>query len=147
MLIIKQGADIARLQQEHHLSNALTQHLRRKLSALQQALEPDTSLAEFSLLHHGFIGVLEPGDRTLSTIGLPESLAHIMPEWVSKLEISGELYYVLYIMSDNDCVIQIYLPEPLLWESLTMWLSQQPLEEEEEEEDEWDEVASDAQPF
>ena len=145
MLIIKQGADIARLQHENHLSNPLAQHLRRKLSALQQALEPDTSLTEFSLLHHGFIGVLEPGDRTLSAIGLPESLAHIMPEWVSKLELSGELYYVLYVMSDNDCVIQIYLPEPLLWDSLQTWLSQQPLEEEEE--DDWDEVTGDAKPF
>ena len=145
MLIIKQGADIARLQQEHHLSIPLAQHLQRKLSTLQQALEPDTLWGEFSLLHHGFIGVLEPGDRTLSAIGLPESLAHIMPEWVSKLELSGELYYVLYVMSDNDCVIQIYLPEPLLWDSLQTWLSQQPLEEEEE--DDWDEVTGDAKPF
>lgn len=145
MLIIKQGADIARLQQENHLTTPLAKHLQKKLSALQQALEPETSLAAFSLLPHGFIGVLEPGDRTLSAIGLPESLAHIMPEWVSKLEISGELYYVLYVMSDNDCVIQIYLPETLLWDSLQTWLSQQPLEEEEE--GDWDEVTGDAQPF
>lgn len=145
MLIITKGADIDRLQHENHLSNPLAQHLQRKLSALQQALEPDASLAEFSLIHHGFIGVLEPGDRTLSAVGLPESLAHIMPEWVSRLEVAGEVYYVLYVMSNNDCVIQLYLPEPLLWDSLQTWLSQQPLEEEED--GEWDEVAGDAQPF
>lgn len=145
MIIIRNGADIARLQQENHLSKPLAQHFKRKLSALRQAVEPDTPMENFSLLHHGFWGVLEPGDQTLKTIGLPDSLSHIMPEWISRLEVAGQLYYVLYVMSNNDCVIQLYLPEPLLWDSLRTWLLQQPMEEEED--GAWDEVTGDAQPF
>ena len=93
-------------------------------------------MIDFSLEQHGYIGILEAGDTSLQAIGLPASLEQIMPEWVSRLPLEDELYYILYVMADNDCVIQVYLPKTLVAGALEAWLEEQPLEEEEEDEEE-----------
>ena len=143
MYIIREFRDLQTLEKSGKLSSGLVEHLTRKLRRLQQAVEPGRELGEFSLEQHGFIGVLEAGDTSLQAIGLPASLEQIMPEWVSRLPLGDELYYILYVMTDNDCVIQVYLPKPLVVGALEAWLEEQPLEEEEEDEEE----ASYAEPF
>lgn len=131
MKIIRKMADIDQLEDERLFSKALLQHLRRKLTALCKAVEPETDVGEFSLDLHGPIGLLEKNDRNLTALGLPEAFSEIMPEWVSRLEVTaGELYYVLYVMSDNDFVTQVYLPDSIISEAIQIWLSEQPMEEE-----------------
>ena len=136
MYIIREFRDLQTLEKVGKLSSGLAEHLKRKLRRLQQAVEPERELGEFSLEQHGYIGVLEAGDTSLQAIGLPASLEQIMPEWVSRLPLEDELYYILYVMADNDCVIQVYLPKTLVAGALEAWLEEQPLEEEEEDEEE-----------
>lgn len=130
MYIIKTLADIHRLQESQSISGDLVRHLQNKLAALQMALEPDTDLEQFSLAIHGPIGLLEKGDRNLAAIGLPESLDEIMPEWVSRVEVAGGIHYVLYVMADNDYMMQVYLPDAILEEEMRLWLLEQSIEEE-----------------
>lgn len=104
MHIINQFRDIQCLEDSTRISKPLARHLKKKLMALSQALEPDRDTSVFSLVTHGPFAVLEAGDKNLSAIGLPESLAEVMPEWVSRLVVDNEVYYILYIMSDNDYV-------------------------------------------
>ena len=143
MNIIREFRDLQTLEKVGKLSSGLAEHLKRKLRRLQQAVEPERELGEFSLEQHGYIGILEAGDTSLQAIGLPASLEQIMPEWVSRLPLEDEIYYILYVMADNDCVIQVYLPKSLVAGALESWLEEQPLEEEEEDEEE----ASYAEPF
>ena len=143
MYIIREFRDLQTLEKSGKLSSGLVEHLTRKLRRLQQTVEPERELGEFSLEQHGYIGILEAGDTSLQAIGLPASLEQIMPEWVSRLPLEDEIYYILYVMTDNDCVIQVYLPKPLVAGALEAWLEEQPLEEEEEDEEE----ASYAEPF
>ena len=130
MYIIKTIADIERLRANHLISESLAIHLEKKLVALRVALEPETDMTEFSLTMHGPFGILEAGDKNLSAIGLPQSLAEIMPEWVSRLALSGEVYYILYVLTDNDYVVQVYLPDAILEATVRAWLDEQPAEEE-----------------
>ena len=130
MHIINGLSDIRQLKASNMISEPLARHLEKKIVALRQALEPETDMADFSLAMHGPFGVLEAGDKNLTAIGLPESLAEVMPEWVSRLEVVGEVYYVLYVMSDNDYVVQVYLPDAILEETVRAWLAEQPAEEE-----------------
>ena len=130
MHIVNTFGDIHKLKASGVISQPLARHLERKLAALKVALEPETDMAEFSLAMHGPFGILEAGDKNLSAIGLSESLAEVMPEWVSRLEVSGEVYYVLYVMSDNDYVVQVYLPDDIVEGTIRAWLNEQPAEEE-----------------
>ncbi len=130
MQIIRNLNDIQHLKASGLITEALAKHWTRKILALRLALEPETGVEDFSLTTCGSFGVLEKGDNCLSAIGLPDSLAEIMPEWISRLEVSGEVYYVLYIMPGNDRVVQLYLPDEILEETLRLWLSEQPMEEE-----------------
>ena len=130
MHIINSLSDIRKLNVSKLISEPLARHLERKLAALKTVLEPDGKIEDFSLAMHGPFGVLEAGDRSLSAIGLPESLAEVMPEWVSRLSVAGEVYYVLYVMSDNDYIVQVYLPDSIVEGTIRAWLDEQPAEEE-----------------
>jgi hypothetical protein len=130
MHIINTSKDICNLQERGEISKLLAQHLEKKLTALNQALEPETQPNEFSLGIYGPFCILEKGDKNLSAIGLPESLAEIMPEWVGRLVVGDEVYYVLYVMANNDFVIQVYLSDNIVEGAIRLWLSEQPLEEE-----------------
>ena len=130
MHIINTFDNIQCLKASGMISEPLARHLEKKLAALRQALEPETDMAEFSLVKHGPFGILEKDDKNLSAIGFSECLAEVMPEWVSRLEVSGEVYYVLYVMSDNDYVVQVYLPDSIVEGTIRAWLDEQPAEEE-----------------
>ncbi len=55
-----------------------------------------------------------------------------MPEWVSRLVLEKEEYFLLYIMADNDCIQQVYFPAKTIGEDVRKWLNSQPLEAEED---------------
>lgn len=130
MYIIKTICDIRRLKLSGSISTELAEHFARKLNRLKEALAPELDLEDFSLELHGMFGVLEASDKDLTAIGLPKDLALIMPEWVSRLEVGGEVYYILYIMADNDYIDQVYLPDTIMPAIIRLWLSEQPVEEE-----------------
>jgi len=130
MLIINMLADIQRLKESKFISQALAEHLKRKLKAPNSALEPGASPEDFSLGAHGQIGIMEKGDRVMTAVGLPASLNQIMPEWISRLDVDKTTFYILYTMASNDEVVQIYLPDPILEETVRAWLAEQPLEKD-----------------
>jgi hypothetical protein len=130
MHIIKTICDVRRLQLAGAISPELAEHFARKMSRLKEALEPEIDLEEFNLEFHGVFGVLEASDQDMTAIHLPKNLAHIMPEWVSRLEVAGEIFYVLYVLVSNDEVIQVYLPDTIMADKIRLWLSEQPAEEE-----------------
>lgn len=130
MFIIKTMADVRRLKIADSISHELAAHFARKMNRLKETLAPELDLEDFSLEMHGVFGILEESDQNLTAIGLPESLALIMPEWVSRLEVAGEIYYVLYLMADNDFIDQVYLPDVIMSDKIRLWLSEQPVEEE-----------------
>ena len=131
MHIIKNICDIRRLKFDEIISVELAQHFAGKLNALKEALEPEINLEDFSLEQHGAFELLEKEDKNITSIGLPKTLDEIMPEWISRLEIAAKIYYIFYIMADNDHVIQIYLPDSIMEETIRLWLSAQSIEEEE----------------
>lgn len=130
MYIIKTICDIRRLKLAGSISTELAEHFARKLNRLKEALAPELDLEDFSLEFYGMFGVLEASDKDLSAIGLPKDLALIMPEWISQLKVGGEVYYVLYIMADNDYIDEVYLPDAIVPAVVRLWLSEQPVEEE-----------------
>lgn len=133
MHIVKTFCNLVQLDHDQNISTALFRHLYEKMENLQKALEPDLEDSEkFSLKKHGPIGILQKDDEDFSAIGLPSSLDEIMPEWVSRLEIEDETYYVLYVLADNDYCLQVYLPDKIVNETIRLWLSEQTLEEERE---------------
>jgi len=133
MYIIKTMDDIRRLKLAGSISHELDAHFTRKMNRLKENLEPELDLGEFNLEMHGVFSVLEASDKEVTAIGLPNELALIMPEWISRLEIGNEVYYVLYIMADNDCINQVYLSDSIMQGAIRLWLSEQPVEEESEE--------------
>ncbi|TCL36244.1 hypothetical protein EV210_109194 [Anaerospora hongkongensis] len=133
MYIIKTMADVRRLKLAGSISPELAAHFARKMNRLRENFAPELDLEEFNLETHGVFGILEPADQDLTAIGLPESLALIMPEWVSRLAVAGEVFYVLYLMADNDFIDQVYLPDAIMPDKIRLWLSEQPAEEESEE--------------
>ena len=130
MKIFQSLQDIANEQERSGISAALAAHLTQKLESLRFALEPETNREDFTLKSHGPIGLMEQGDPNLSAIGLPEKLDQIQPEWVSWLQVGEEAYHVLYVLSDNDYLPQVYLPDRVLSEELRLWLAEQAAEEE-----------------
>ena len=130
MYIIKTICDIRRLKLGGSISTELAEHFARKLNHLKGALAPELDLEDFSLEFHGMFGVLEASDKDLSAIGLPKDLDLIMPEWISQLKVGGEVYYILYIMADNDYIDEVYLPDAIIPGFIRLWLSELPVEEE-----------------
>lgn len=140
MHVIKTLEDIRKLSDCQVISDQLAKHLEKKLKELREALEPDKELNQFSLAQHGPFGLMEKEDQNFTAMGLPKALDQIMPEWVSRVEVAGETYYVLYVMADNDYMVQVYLPDAFIGEALWLWLSEQSVEAEGGDEDVYDEA-------
>ena len=132
MYIIKTVHDVKKFQEEKVVSEALAAHLLRKIQALHHALGSEAAIDAFCLQEYGMIGVFAAEDAGLKEMGLPAALDQIMPEWVSRLVLEKEEYFVLYIMADNDCIQQVYFPVQTIGKAVRKWLSSQPLEAEED---------------
>lgn len=82
-------------------------------------------MEQFSLEIHGPIAVLNPGEETLTGIGLSGTIHDLMVEWVSRKVIGNQEWYTIYVLADNDYMLQIYVPFDGLSPDLAEWLSEQ----------------------
>lgn len=121
--------DVRRLEAAGHIPTDLAGYLDRKMRRICEAVDM-VPPEEFSLETHGPIGIVEKGDRSLTALGLPESLDLVMPEWVSKLELASCRTFWAYFCADNDHVPIAVVPESIACETILAWLSEQPMEEE-----------------
>ncbi len=76
MIIIEKMGDVKRYLDDAKISGPLAAHLKRKITTLRDALDPEATLEEFQLVpQHGLITILTKFDRDLTSAGLPKNLA------------------------------------------------------------------------
>lgn len=129
MRVIKCIADIRKLRDEGNISAELAEHIEAKVERLKDILEPNQDINNFLLDKYGTIGLFESGDKVFSGIGVEEPIKDIVPEWIGKISIEDENYYLIYLVSNNDSVVQIYVPEKLADKELLEWFSEQDISE------------------
>ncbi len=129
MQIINSIADIQQLKEAKIISKDLAEHLERKVRSLHTQIKQQIGRGDFSLAQYGILVLLEKGDRSLREAGLPEAMEEIMPEWVSRLEVAGEIYFILYLIGNTGSIYRVYVPNPILEEIVRYWLLEQPVEE------------------
>ena len=129
MHVIKSIANIRKLRDEGKISAKLAEHIKAKVERLKDILEPKQDINNFLLDKYGTIGLFESGDNDFSSIGVEEPIKDIIPEWIGKMSIDDENYYLIYLVSNNDSVVQIYVPEKLVEKELLEWLSEQDIYE------------------
>ena len=129
MRVIKCIADIRKLRDEGNISAELAEHIEAKVERLKDILEPNQDINNFLLDKYGTIGLFESGDKVFSGIGVEEPIKNIIPEWIGKISIDDANYYLIYLVSNNDSVVQIYVPEKLAEKELLEWLSEQDIYE------------------
>ena len=125
MLIIKCIANIRKLRDEGNISAELAEHIEAKVERLKDILEPNQDIDNFLLDKYGIIGLFDAGDKDFAGIGVEEPIKNIIPEWIGKMSIDDENYYLIYLVSNNDSVVQIYVPKKLAEKELLEWLSEQ----------------------
>jgi len=136
MLIINDFATIRQMEGQGAISRPLAVHLAKKTERLRAALEPDCEPDDFKLgPQHGIICIMEPGDKDLSGAGITQPLSEIMFEWISRLQVEDLSYYVVYIMVNNDNILQVYLPDQYLESAVRTWINEQPVEEESDDDE------------
>ena len=129
MHIIKSTADVRKLKAEGSISEKLAEHIEAKVERLKDILEPNQDIDNFLLDRYGIIGLFDAGDKDFAGIGVEEPIKDIIPEWIGKISIDDENYYLIYLVSNNDSVVQIYVPEKLVEKELLEWLSEQDIYE------------------
>ena len=129
MHIIKSTADVRKLKAEGSISEKLAEYIEAKVERLKTILEPEQDIDSFVLDRYGAIGLFEAGDKDFAGIGVEEPIKNIVPEWIGKMSIDDENYYLIYLVSNNDSVVQIYVPEKLVEKELLEWLSEQDIYE------------------
>ena len=129
MHIIKSTADVRKLKVKGSISEKLAEHIEAKVERLKDILEPEQDIDSFVLDRYGAIGLFEAGDKDFAGIGVEEPIKNIVPEWIGKISIGDANYYLIYLVSNNDSVVQIYVPEKLAEKGLLEWLSEQDIYE------------------
>ena len=129
MRVIKCIANIRKLKDEGNISAKLAEHIEAKVERLKDILEPSQDIDNFLLDKYVTIGLFEAGDKDFAGIGVEEPIKDIIPEWIGKISIDDENYYLIYLVSNNDSVVQIYVPEKLVEKELLEWLSEQDIYE------------------
>lgn len=130
MHIIKTLADLHALAQEGSVSPAMAGYFEQELLLLHDSLEPEVPMERFSLDVHGPIAVLSTGEELLTSIGMPGTIRDLMVEWVSRKVIGGIQWYAVFVLADNDCMLQIYVPFDGLSSELSEWLAEQAEDDE-----------------
>ena len=129
MHVIKSIANIRKLRDEGKISAKLAEHIEAKVERLKDILEPNQDINNFQLDRYGAIGLFEAGDKNFTGIGVEEPIKNIVPEWIGKIYIGDANYYLIYLVSNNDSVVQIYVPEKLVEKEILEWLSEQDIYE------------------
>ena len=129
MHVIKSIANIRKLRDEGKISAKLAEHIKAKVERLKDILEPSQDIDNFLLDRYGAIGLFEAGDKDFAGIGVEEPIKDIIPEWIGKISIDDANYYLVYLVSNNDSIVQIYVPEKLADKELLEWFSEQDISE------------------
>ena len=129
MHVIKSTDDVSKLKVKGSISEKLAEHIEAKVERLKDILEPEQDIDSFVLDRYGAIGLFEAGDKDFAGIGVEEPIKNIVPEWIGKISIGDANYYLIYLVSNNDSVVQIYVPEKLAEKGLLEWLSEQDIYE------------------
>ena len=130
MFVINSRYDIQKLRKEGNVSVKLAKHIEAKIERLKDILEPNQDIDSFVLEKYGNIGLFEAADKDFKGIGVEEVVKNIIPEWIGKISLADEKYYLIYLISNNDSVIQIYLPEKLVKGELSEWINKQDIDDE-----------------
>jgi len=130
MFLINSMSNIRKLRDEGNVSAKLAEHIEAKVERLKDILEPNQNIDSFVLEKYGNIGLFEATDKDFKGIGVEEVIKNIIPEWIGKISIADEKYYLIYLMSNNDSVVQIYLPEKLVEGELLEWINNQDIDDE-----------------
>jgi len=125
MHIIKSSADVRKLKVEGSISEKLAEHIEAKVERLKDILEPEQDIDSFVLDRYGGIGLFDANDKDFKGIGVDAAIKNIVPEWIGKISLGDENYYLIYLVSNNDSVVQIYVPEKLVEGELLEWLMDQ----------------------
>ena len=125
MHIIKSTADVRKLKVKGSISEKLAEHIEAKVERLKDILEPEKDIDSFVLDRYGAIGLFEADDKDFKDIGVDAAIKNIVPEWIGKISLGDENYYLIYLLSNNDSVVQIYVPEKLAEGELLEWLIDQ----------------------
>lgn len=130
MHIIKTLADLHALARNGAVSPEMAEYFEKELLLLRYSLEPEVPMERFSLDIHGPIAVLSTGEEILKGIGMPGTIRDLMVEWVSSKVIGGIQWYAIFVLADNDYMLQIYVPHDGLSPDLDEWLAEQAEEDE-----------------
>ena len=125
MHIIKSSADVRKLKVKGSISEKLAEHIEAKVERLKDILEPEQDIDSFVLDRYGAIGLFEADDKDFKGIGVETAIKNIVPEWIGQISLGDENYYLIYLISNNDSVVQIYVPEKLVEGELLEWLIDQ----------------------
>ena len=98
MRVIKCIADIRKLRDEGNISAELAEHIEAKVERLKDILEPNQDIDNFLLDKYGIIGLFDAGDKDFAGIGVEEPIKNIIPEWIGKMSIDDENYYLIYLV-------------------------------------------------
>lgn len=112
MIVIRCIADIELLKLKRVISDNFTQHLLTHFKGNRGSQK--------------IVGILDRENLNLAVLGLPEALQEVMPEWVSRLIMPGELYGVFYFLGQSGNVIVVYVASHLWAEVFQKWLLAQP---------------------
>lgn len=125
MNIIKTLADLRALALSGAVSPAMAEYFAKELALLRDSLEPEIPLERFSLDVHGPIALLAPGEESLASIGVRGTVRDLIPEWVSRKAIGVVEWFAVFVLADNDHMLQIYVPRAGLVPDLEEWLAEQ----------------------
>jgi len=130
MKIVRTLGDIKKMKAEGAISAQLANHWRKKIGQLRTLLAPEVSLETFDMdaCGTGVFGLVEAADTDLRGIGITD-LSAAWPEFVTRLVLGAETFFIVYLMRSNDEIDQIYAPAE---GALKHWLEDQAVEDEPE---------------
>ena len=125
MEVVKTLEDVEKIRQSGTVGEELLERVEMAFRSLHVALGGDALIQDFSLEHHGPIGIWEKGDKNLSALGVQGTLEDSWPEFVTRVALpSGTTYYRVGLLLDNDFMIVLYIPAEAADPKLLSWLEE-----------------------
>ena len=125
MEVVKTLEDVEKIRQSGTVGEALLERVEMAFRSLHVALGGDVGIEDFSLEHHGPIGIWEQGDKDLSALGLQGTLEDSWPEFITRVELPADGYYfrVGHLFS-NDFLTVLYIHAETSDPKLLSWLEE-----------------------
>ena len=125
MEVVKTLEDVEKIRRSCTVWEALLERVEMAFRSLHGALGGDVLIQDFSLEHHGPIGIWEQGDKDLSVLGLQGTLEDSWPEFITRVQLpAGNTYYRVGLLLDNDFMIVLYIPAEAASPKLLSWLEE-----------------------